>query len=127
MIDLDFTKQGGLVPVVVQDADDGTVLMLAYMNSDALRQTLETQLTSQRDHVLREFSLDNKEGALARMIGERILEFRDGWGGVAPPLVVALEQLGGERAEEYLDEIAEADVAGISEHAVAALQRMRGR
>jgi hypothetical protein len=36
----------------------------------ALGQTLEAQLTSQRDHVLREFSLDNKEGALARMIGE---------------------------------------------------------
>ncbi|MEX0977783.1 MAG: hypothetical protein WDZ48_02965 [Pirellulales bacterium] len=36
----------------------------------ALRQTLETQLAAQRDHVLREFSLDNKEGALARMIGE---------------------------------------------------------
>ncbi len=36
----------------------------------ALKQTLETQLNSQRDHVLREFSLDNKEGAMARMIGE---------------------------------------------------------
>jgi hypothetical protein len=36
----------------------------------ALGQTLETQLTAQRNHVLREFSLDNKEGALARMIGE---------------------------------------------------------
>ncbi len=36
----------------------------------ALRQTLETQLTNQREHVLKEFSLDNKEGALARMIGE---------------------------------------------------------
>jgi plasmid stability protein/translation initiation factor 2 beta subunit (eIF-2beta)/eIF-5 len=36
----------------------------------ALKQTLEGQLAAQRDHVLREFSLDNKEGALARMIGE---------------------------------------------------------
>jgi hypothetical protein len=27
-------------------------------------------LTEQRDHILREFSLDNKEGALARLIGE---------------------------------------------------------
>ena len=36
----------------------------------ALGQTLEDQLTAQRNHVLREFSLDNKEGALARMIGE---------------------------------------------------------
>jgi hypothetical protein len=36
----------------------------------AMGQTLETQLTVQRNHVLREFSLDNKDGALARMIGE---------------------------------------------------------
>ena len=43
MIDLDFRKQGGLVPVIVQDADDGTVLMLAYMNELAWRKTLETR------------------------------------------------------------------------------------
>lgn len=36
----------------------------------ALGQTLETQLLAQRTHLLREFSLDNKEGALARMVGE---------------------------------------------------------
>jgi hypothetical protein len=36
----------------------------------ALRQTVETQLTAQRNHVLREFSLDNKDGALARMVCE---------------------------------------------------------
>jgi phosphoribosyl-AMP cyclohydrolase len=43
MIELDFAKQGGLVPVVVQDADDGTVLMLAYMNELAFEKTLETR------------------------------------------------------------------------------------
>ena len=31
----------GLVPVVVQDVDDGAVLTLAYMNSEALQKTLE--------------------------------------------------------------------------------------
>lgn len=40
---IDFAKQGGLVPVIVQDADDGTVLMLAYMNELALAKTLETR------------------------------------------------------------------------------------
>lgn len=34
----------GLVPVVVQDVDDGTVLMLAYANREALQRTLETGL-----------------------------------------------------------------------------------
>ncbi len=41
-LNLDFEKAGGLVPAVVQDADTGEVLMLAYMNEEALRRTLET-------------------------------------------------------------------------------------
>lgn len=42
MIKLDFDKQGGLVPVIVQDAEDGAVLMLAYMNELAFRTTLDS-------------------------------------------------------------------------------------
>jgi len=33
----------GLVPCVVQDYKDGTVLMVAYMNEQSLKRTLETQ------------------------------------------------------------------------------------
>lgn len=40
---LDFDKLGGLVPVIAQDADDGTVLMMAYMNREALEETLRTR------------------------------------------------------------------------------------
>ncbi|RME88521.1 MAG: phosphoribosyl-AMP cyclohydrolase [Anaerolineae bacterium] len=32
----------GLIPAVVQDAADGEVLMVAWMNADALRRTQET-------------------------------------------------------------------------------------
>jgi phosphoribosyl-AMP cyclohydrolase len=39
---IDFEKSGGVVPVVTQDADSGEVLMLAYMNEEALRETLRT-------------------------------------------------------------------------------------
>lgn len=39
---LDWSKGDGLLPAVVQDADTGRVLMLAYMNSQALEQTLGT-------------------------------------------------------------------------------------
>ncbi|MHB8585129.1 MAG: bifunctional phosphoribosyl-AMP cyclohydrolase/phosphoribosyl-ATP diphosphatase HisIE [Thermoplasmatota archaeon] len=38
--DIDFTKGGGLVPVIVQDHATGKVLMLAYMNAQALEKTL---------------------------------------------------------------------------------------
>jgi phosphoribosyl-AMP cyclohydrolase len=32
----------GLVAAIAQDADDGEVLMMAWMNADAVRETLET-------------------------------------------------------------------------------------
>lgn len=32
----------GLIPAVVQDIDDGAVLMVAWMNTEALRLTIET-------------------------------------------------------------------------------------
>ena len=38
----DFDKGGGLLPAIVQDSASGEVLMLAYMNQEAYRRTLET-------------------------------------------------------------------------------------
>ncbi len=38
----DFAKQGGLVPVIVQDEASGEVLMLAYMNEEAFDETMRT-------------------------------------------------------------------------------------
>lgn len=42
--DADHLKfnEAGLVPVVTQDARSGEVLMLAWMNAEAVRRTLET-------------------------------------------------------------------------------------
>lgn len=45
MIAVDFKKGNGLVPCVVQE-EDGTVLMLAYMNAESLARTLETGLAT---------------------------------------------------------------------------------
>ncbi|MFA4994871.1 MAG: bifunctional phosphoribosyl-AMP cyclohydrolase/phosphoribosyl-ATP diphosphatase HisIE [Bdellovibrionales bacterium] len=39
---IDWAKGEGLVPAIIQDAIDGRVLMLGYMNAEALRQTRET-------------------------------------------------------------------------------------
>ncbi len=36
-----FNEQG-LVPAIAQDAESGRVLMMAWMNADSLRETLET-------------------------------------------------------------------------------------
>jgi len=37
--ELDWSKSGGLLPAIVQDADSGAVLMLGYMNREALAAT----------------------------------------------------------------------------------------
>lgn len=37
---LDFEKAGGLLPAIVQHAQSGAVLMLGYMNREALRESL---------------------------------------------------------------------------------------
>ncbi|MDE6733689.1 MAG: phosphoribosyl-AMP cyclohydrolase [Oscillospiraceae bacterium] len=40
-----YFKKGELIPAIVQDAENGEVLMLAYMNEESLAKTLETGYT----------------------------------------------------------------------------------
>lgn len=42
MVDIDFSKGDGLVPVIAQDYNDGEVLMMAYMNRESFDLTIET-------------------------------------------------------------------------------------
>jgi len=42
MIQLDFNKTGGLIPVIAQDYASGEILMLAYMNQEAFDATLSS-------------------------------------------------------------------------------------
>jgi phosphoribosyl-AMP cyclohydrolase len=41
-MELDFAKEGGLVPAVAQDAETGEVLMLAYINEESWKETLKS-------------------------------------------------------------------------------------
>jgi phosphoribosyl-AMP cyclohydrolase len=41
--ELDFGKGGGLVTAIAQDDATGEILMVAHMNADAFRKTLETR------------------------------------------------------------------------------------
>ena len=45
-MDIDFGKCGGLVPAIIQDATTNKVLMLGYMNQEALDKTNETGLVT---------------------------------------------------------------------------------
>jgi phosphoribosyl-AMP cyclohydrolase len=41
-MEIDFDKMGGLVPAVIQDEATGELLMVGFMNRDALEVTLST-------------------------------------------------------------------------------------
>ena len=43
---IDFDKCGGLVPAIIQDATTKVVLMLGYMNEEALKKTQDTGLVT---------------------------------------------------------------------------------
>src|SRR6202050_1662739 len=45
-MELDFEKENGLIPAIVQDATNGEVLMLGFMNREALARTAETGLAT---------------------------------------------------------------------------------
>ncbi len=40
---INFQKLDGLVPAIIQDAETGAVLMLGFMNKEALQETLKRQ------------------------------------------------------------------------------------
>lgn len=42
LMQIDFEKQGGLVPAIIQDSITNNVLMLGYMNQEAYEQTIKT-------------------------------------------------------------------------------------
>ena len=43
---LDFEKGGGTIPAVIQDAATGNVLMLGYMDREALEKTTEERVVT---------------------------------------------------------------------------------
>ncbi len=46
MIEIDFKKGEGLIPVIIQEASTNEVLMLGYMNRESWEKTLETKKAS---------------------------------------------------------------------------------
>ena len=46
MMDIDFEKGNGLVPVIVQEVGTKEVLMLAYMSKESLEKTIETKIAT---------------------------------------------------------------------------------
>ena len=46
VLEIDFEKRGGLATAIVQDVRDGQILMLAYINKEALEETLKSSMAT---------------------------------------------------------------------------------
>jgi len=84
-----FEKTGGLIPAVAQDAATGEVLMLAYMNRQALEKTIETGEVHYWSRSRRE--LWRKGGTSGHV--QKLRELRLDCDGDA--ILVKIEQVGG--------------------------------
>ena len=129
-MELDFEKEGGLIPAIVQDAGNGEILMLGFMNREALAKTQQTGLvtffsrsrktlwtkgeTSGQKLLLRELRVDcdldallvraELEGGAVCHQGYRSCFFRallpDGSATVVEQRVISPEKLYGKSAEK---------------------------
>lgn len=46
ILNINFEKRGGLIPVIVQDALNGRILMLAYANKEAFEETMRSSMAT---------------------------------------------------------------------------------
>lgn len=89
MIPLDFNKMGGLIPAVVQDATTGEVLMLAFMDEDAWRHTLETGLASFHSRTRNALWVKGKTSGHVQRVKEIRIDCDD------DTVLLKVEQVGG--------------------------------
>jgi len=88
MKSLKFDEKG-LIPAVVQDAHDGTVLMVAYMNKESLRRTLKLKKSVFWSRSRQSFWLKGESSGNV----QRVKELRIDCDGDC--LLVRVEQIGG--------------------------------
>lgn len=67
MIQVNFDKGNGLVPVIVQDVHSRAVLMLAYMNEESLRMTMDTGRATYYSRSRQELWTKEKQAGITSM------------------------------------------------------------
>lgn len=70
----DFSKHGGLLPAIVQDAGTGKVLMLAYMNELAWEKTLDTGMAHYWSRSRQRLWLKGEESGHTQLVKEVLLD-----------------------------------------------------
>jgi phosphoribosyl-AMP cyclohydrolase len=85
----DFSKHHGLLPVIVQNAGTGKVLMLAYMNELAWEKTVETGMAHYWSRSRQRLWLKGEESGHTQLVKEILLDCD------LDTLLIKVEQRGG--------------------------------
>jgi len=85
----DFEKLCGLIPAVVQDWKSGEVLMLAFMNEQAWRRTLETGKAHYWSRSRGELWLKGEKSGHFQLVKEILIDCDD------DAIVMKVDQVGG--------------------------------
>ena len=95
MIELDFSKSDdGLIPVIAQDWQTGEVLMLAYMNEESFRRTLETGKATYWSRSRQKFWVKGESSGNVQLVKEILVDCDE------DTLVLKIEQIGGAACHE---------------------------
>lgn len=89
MLQIDFEKGGGLVPVVIQDHASGQILMLGYMNREAWEETLKTGKVTYWSRSRKKLWLKGETSGHVQVVKEIYLDC-DG-----DALLIRVDQVGG--------------------------------
>ena len=89
MIHLDFQKCGGLVPAIVQDFETGEILMLAFMNEEAWRETLKTGMATYWSRTRQELWIKGKTSGNVQRVKEIRIDCDD------DTVLLKVDQVGG--------------------------------
>ena len=90
MVELDFAKGAdGLLPAIVQDAADGEVLMLAYINEESWQETLATGKAHFWSRSRQKLWLKGESSGHVQLVKEIFVDCD------ADTVVFKVEQLGG--------------------------------
>lgn len=90
MIELDFAKDSnGLLPAIVQDAESGDVLMLAYINKESWEKTLSTGKAHYWSRSRQKLWLKGESSGHVQLIREILVDCDE------DTVVFKVEQLGG--------------------------------
>jgi len=89
MITLDFKKCGGLIPAIAQDDATGEVLMLAYINEEAWKETLRTGQATYWSRSRQELWVKGKTSGNVQQVKEIRVDCDD------DTVLFKVEQIGG--------------------------------